>query len=754
MHGHHNEALVFLALLIAAVASYTALDLAGRSGAAAIRSTRAAWLAGAAFSLGGGIWSMHFVAMLAYSIPGMQPSYELGLTTLSFLLAVAATGIGFSIVSHVRRRALALLLSGPLMGLGIAAMHYTGMAALQIPMSVSYDPAWVAISLVISITAATAALWLAFMNTGQVEKFIAAVVMGAAISGMHFSGMHAAVYSPLPGGESIGMRSVNHEGLAAGVSAITFVILSLALVAATLDRRMAQQSRREAELLRASEERFRLLYRRTPLPLHAVDRDDRIVDASDAWLALLGFDRSQIIGRPVWEFMTPASAQERMKTTPRPLPGTEEVQKDQASLVSRSGKVIEVEITRRIEVDAEGEFLSCIEGLVDVTARKEAELALRQTQKMEVLGRLTGGVAHDFNNLLAIILGNLELLRKGNTDGQRAQQLIEVAIQGVQRGSMLTQRMLAFARRQTLAPEPVDVIALINGMVDLLQRSLGPQYELQLPQADLVAVANVDENQLEMALLNLIVNARDAMPGGGLIKVVVETLGTEPSSRQIAVRVVDHGAGMDAETLARATEPFFTTKGPTKGTGLGLSMVHGFAAQSGGHLHLSSTPGEGTEATILLQAAEAPIVAQAVRTVSEQVPAEKMPATILAVDDDVLVLMNTQAMLEDMGHRVIPAHNGEEALRILDQTGDVDLVITDQAMPRMTGLQLAEALQGRRPDLPVILATGYAELPADHPNIAFRLDKPYFQAQLEKAVHEELGSREDPKVIPFKIPAS
>jgi CheY-like chemotaxis protein len=234
----------------------------------------------------------------------------------------------------------------------------------------------------------------------------------------------------------------------------------------------------------------------------------------------------------------------------------------------------------------------------------------------------------------------------------------------------------------------------------------------------------------------------------------VETLDADPFSRQIAIKVVDHGAGMDSETLARATEPFFTTKGPTKGTGLGLSMVHGFAAQSGGRLHLSSTPAEGTEATILLQAAEAPTVAEPVPTLPERTPAQNMPATIMAVDDDFLVLMNTQAMLEDMGHRVIPAHNGEEALRILDQAGDVDLVITDQAMPRMTGLQLAEAIQVRRPNLPIILATGYAELPTDHPNIAFKLDKPYFQAQLEKAVHEALRSREDLNVIPFKLPAS
>lgn len=753
MHGHHNETLVFLALLIAVVTSYTALDLAGRSGAAVTRSGRAVWLAGAAFSLGGGIWSMHFVAMLAYSMPGMQLSYEPVLTALSFFLAVGATGAGFAIVGKMRRRALALLLSGPLMGLGIAAMHYTGMAALQIPMSVTYDFAWVAISLLIAITAATAALWLAFMNTGLVEKFIAAVVMGAAISGMHFTGMHAALYAPLPGGARAGVNSVNLEGLANGVSAITFVILSLALLAATMDRRVAQQSRREAELLRGSEERFRLLYRRTPLPLHAVDRDDRILDVSDAWLALLGFDRNQIIGRSIRGFMTPSSAQDR--TDPPTSSGFErgEIQEAKASLLHRSGKVIEVEITRRVELDAKGEFVSCIEGLIDVTARNEAENALRQTQKMEVLGQLTGGVAHDFNNLLAIILGNLELLRKGNTDDKRAQQLIEVAIQGVQRGSTLTQRMLAFARRQTLDPKPIEVIALIHGMLDLLQRSLGPQYELQLPKADLIAIANVDENQLEMALLNLIVNARDAMPGGGLIKVAVETSGTDPWSRQIAIRVIDHGNGMDPETLARATEPFFTTKGPTKGTGLGLSMVHGFAAQSEGQLALTSVPGKGTEATIMLRAAEAPVVPEATQAFTETAPATRTPATIMAVDDDILVLMNTQALLEDMGHRVLSAHNGEQALRLLDQNSDVDLVITDQAMPRMTGLQLAEAIQVRRPNLPIILATGYAELPADHANIAFKLDKPFFQAELEKAVANALASRDDLNVIPFKLPA-
>ncbi|WP_228461922.1 ATP-binding protein [Paracoccus liaowanqingii] len=266
-------------------------------------------------------------------------------------------------------------------------------------------------------------------------------------------------------------------------------------------------------------------------------------------------------------------------------------------------------------------------------------------------------------------------------------------------------------------------------------------------------MANVDENQLEMALLNLVVNARDAMQEGGLIEVVVDTVNASPSGQQIAIKVVDRGAGMDLATLSRATEPFFTTKGPTKGTGLGLSMVHGFAAQSGGRLELISKRGEGTQATILLPATEAPNIVDTGMTPSEAAPPSGLLATILVVDDDFLVLLNMQAMLEDMGHRVFPAHNGEDALKILDRVDEVDLVITDQAMPRMTGLQLAEAIHHRHPDLPIILATGYSELPTNHPNVTSKLNKPYFQAELDKAVSEALSSRPRPNVIPFKLPA-
>lgn len=735
MHGTHNGSLVVFAILIAAATSYTALDLAGRFSASSSPTARTGWLSGAAFSLGGGIWSMHFVAMLAYSMPEMRASYDVVLTALSFALAVGATGAGFLLTSKFPRRRWGLVLSGLIMGLGIAAMHYTGMAALQNPMVQKYEPIWVTISLVVAIGAATAALWLAFMNTGYGEKAIAAIVMGAAISGMHFAGMRAASFLPMEEPGDTRAIGVNQETLAISVSAITFLVLSLALLAALVDRRLALQSKREAELLRGSEERFRLLYRRTPLPLHAVDADDQIIDVSDAWLNLFGFDRHDVIGRSIRTFMTPASSKRRADVTWPMLMNTGEVRNAESSIVTRHQAIIDVEITGRVERSADGRFASCIEGLVDVTARKKAEEVLRQTQKMETLGQLTGGVAHDFNNLLAVILGNLELLRKQRDMTDRSRHLIDTSIQGVQRGTTLTQRMLAFARRQSLDPTPVDVVSLIRGMEGLLKRSLGPHFELLLPKADFEAVATVDENHLEMALLNLVVNARDAMPNGGLIGINVRPPNDLSADGMIAIEVVDHGLGMDARTLARATEPFFTTKGPLKGTGLGLSMVHGFALQSGGRLDLESTLGGGTRATILLPAAPA-LNASVSRQPAETQPqkTQALPLCILAVDDDFLVLMSTQAMLEDLGHKVLTAQNGDEALHILDKIEDVDLIITDQAMPKMTGLQLAELVHTRRPELPIILATGYAELKDDSRQIAVKLDKPYWQNQLETAI--------------------
>jgi CheY-like chemotaxis protein/two-component sensor histidine kinase len=299
--------------------------------------------------------------------------------------------------------------------------------------------------------------------------------------------------------------------------------------------------------------------------------------------------------------------------------------------------------------------------------------------------------------------------------------------------------MLAFARRQPLKLEAVDVTALIRGMSSFLQRAIGPTYRIEVRFPPGLPLVMTDPPQLEAALLNLAVNARDAMPEDGVITISasVETVapggaGLSPGD-YLRLTVADTGEGMDAQTLARATEPFFTTKGVGKGTGLGLSMVHGLAAQSGGRLAIRSRPGEGTTVDIWLPAAEAGAQAHA-RPADLGFSAELRPLTVLAVDDDSLVLTNTAALLEDLGHHVLSAKSGKDALSVLNAHPDVDLVITDQVMPRMTGLQLRGEIAKLRPELPVLIATGFAEMPADAVGGGPRIAKPFTQRELADAV--------------------
>ena len=386
----------------------------------------------------------------------------------------------------------------------------------------------------------------------------------------------------------------------------------------------------------------------------------------------------------------------------------------------------------------------------DITERRDAQAALEearqalfQAQKLQAIGRLTGGVAHDFNNLLTAVLGSLELLRKRLPVDPKAESLLDNAVQGARRGAILTQRMLAFARKQDLRLERVDVLALVAGMSALLRGSLGPAVEFATRIPDGLPPVSTDGAQLESALLNLAVNARDAMPEGGLVAIEAEAralgrgndIGLPPGD-YVSLAVIDNGVGMDEETLGRATEPFFTTKGVGKGTGLGLSMVHGLAEQSGGRLRLTSRPGEGTRAELWLRLAGAEARAPSGPADHDDGSgAEAGPSlVVLAVDDDELVLENLAAMLEDLGHTAVVASSARRALDVLEET-TVQLVITDQAMPGMTGLQLVREIRARHPGLPVALATGYAELPPDADGDIPRLPKPYTQAELAHLLH-------------------
>lgn len=376
---------------------------------------------------------------------------------------------------------------------------------------------------------------------------------------------------------------------------------------------------------------------------------------------------------------------------------------------------------------------------------EQAREALFQSQKMEAIGQLTGGIAHDFNNLLTATLSSLDLLRKHVLDKPSALKLLENAVEGAERGATLTQRMLAFARRQTLTPVRADIPSLVRGISDLMLRSLGPSITIDTRFPLDLRPVTADMNQLEMALLNLVVNARDAMPQGGEIVIAarnrfVAARGTEqlPQGDYIALSVTDTGIGMDAETLAKAGEPFFTTKGVGKGTGLGLAMVHGLAGQLHGKFLLESQPGKGTTATLWLPAAK-PVQEEAGTTTELPTAPDIRPLKILAVDDDDLVRMNTVALLEDLGHILLEASNGAEALQIFRREPDIDLVITDQAMPQMTGLQFASAALAERPNTPFILATGYGEMPEQGEIALVRLGKPFRQGDLVRSIMQALN---------------
>jgi signal transduction histidine kinase len=384
---------------------------------------------------------------------------------------------------------------------------------------------------------------------------------------------------------------------------------------------------------------------------------------------------------------------------------------------------------------------------MEMAERHKTEESLRHSQKMEAVGQLTGGIAHDFNNLLTVVLSNLDLLAKRLApDDSNAMRLLNGAVRGAERGAALTQRLLAFGRRQTLRPKIVDLSVLVPGLSALLRSSLGTGARVVMRFPDRLGPVQVDANQLELALLNLVVNARDAMPEGGEIAISAreemahQTMecGLLPAT-YVVLSVTDTGAGMDEATLLRAMEPFFTTKGVGKGTGLGLAMVHGFAAQSGGRFVLESQPGIGTVAEVWLPRANVSSAASSASDPPKEQPASSnalSPCTILVVDDDPLVLASTVSMLEDLGHTAFEADSGEKALKLFHAGMHVDVVVTDYLMPGMSGLQLAEELRRQQPELPILLATGYAELQANAVAGLARLSKPFRQEALAKTIEE------------------
>jgi PAS domain S-box-containing protein len=468
-----------------------------------------------------------------------------------------------------------------------------------------------------------------------------------------------------------------------------------------------------------------------------IDFDGFFRRVNPAWEVLLGYTADDLVGHHVDEFVVPddradpVAAHEHIADGGHPRIENRYRHRDGSlrwiswtsapagDMTYATGRDITVEKERQAELEA-------------------AQEQLRQSQKMEAMGQLTGGVAHDFNNLLTPIIGSLDLLIRKGIGTDRERRLIDGALQSAERAKTLVQRLLAFARRQPLQPTAVDVTRLLAGMQELLGSTLGPRIDINVDVPAALPPACADPNQLEMALLNLAVNARDAMPDGGQLTIAArrETFrarhaaGMKPG-HYVRISITDTGNGMDEKTLRRATEPFFSTKGVGKGTGLGLSMVHGLAAQLSGGLSIESTPGQGTTIDLWLPISAA-VVDDGGRG-SESLPRLDALGIALLVDDEDLVRMTTADMLADLGYEVIEARSAEEAIGLLGDGLTPALVVTDHLMPGMSGAELARRLKAGQPDMPVLIVSGYADVEGVDTDIA-RLTKPFRAADLARSL--------------------
>lgn len=497
----------------------------------------------------------------------------------------------------------------------------------------------------------------------------------------------------------------------------------------------------EAQVAARSAERDRL-WNLSQDMLARADYSGMMSAVSPAWTQVLGWSDDELLSRGYATFMHPEDmpstldAIARMQQSRRPT-------RFENRIATSKGGWKHIEWTVAPEADGEN-FIAVGRDLSEAKEREAAlaltQDALRQSQKMEAMGSLTGGVAHDFNNLLTPIIGSLDMLVRKGLGSERERRLIDGALQSAERAKTLVQRLLAFARRQPLQPTAVNVAELVTEMAGLVGSTVGPNINVQVKLASDLPPAMADANQLEMAILNLAVNARDAMPTGGQLMISGECQSLEEQhapdlarGTYVRLSVSDTGLGMDDATRKRAIEPFFSTKGIGKGTGLGLSMVHGLAAQLGGGLTIESKLHEGTTVTLWLPVSDIPPTNHQKSELSVAMPLARGVA--LLVDDEDLVRMSTADMLSDLGFEVIEAVSAEEAILILEAGKKPDILVTDHLMPGMSGAELARLARLAVPSLPVLIVSGYSDVDGVSPDIP-RLTKPFRNVDLASCLAE------------------
>ncbi|KAB1075042.1 hybrid sensor histidine kinase/response regulator [Methylobacterium planeticum] len=500
----------------------------------------------------------------------------------------------------------------------------------------------------------------------------------------------------------------------------------------------------------------------TRMPMIVTDPhqpDNPIIFANKAFIAMTGFTTEEVIGRNCRFLQGPETDRETIAD----LRGAIAERREFATEIlnyRKDGSSFWSALFVSPVMNVDGDLAYFFGSQLDVSRRRDAEEALGQAQKMEALGQLTGGIAHDFNNLLQVIVGYVDILAAGiekpDADRARLGRATENIRQAAERATTLTQQLLAFARKQRLEGRAVNLNTLVEGMADMVNRSLGAQISVEFRLAERLWNCRVDPTQAEVAILNVLINARDAMPSGGRVVITTENrtidesdgtgVGPLRGGRYVGISITDSGTGIPPNLLARVMDPFFTTKDEGKGTGLGLSMVYGFAKQSGGAAQIESAMGEGTTVRLSFPATEGDD--HAAPRISQRVVDRPGTETVLIVDDREDVAELARAILRDFGYTTLTAANGREALDILDASEQVDLLFSDLIMPGgMNGVVLAREARKRQPRLKVLLTTGYAEASLERTDVGGSefdiLNKPYRRTDLIRRVRAVLDGPTD-----------
>ena len=509
-------------------------------------------------------------------------------------------------------------------------------------------------------------------------------------------------------------------------------------------------ARNHAEAALKREREFsELLVRSSPQGVFAFDRDRQLTLWNSALERMTGVTADEILGKSPELFGVGYGGSGVVEAMDQAIGGHSITLSDEPFVFAKTGRRGFFEATIAPVYGEAGTILGGVAFLHDTTEQRGLEEALRQAQKMEAVGQLTGGIAHDFNNVLTIVAGNLELLEMRLGDRPDVKRLATAASMATSRAERLTQQLLAFSRKQQLQPEALDLNTVVNGIRDLLRKTVGERIEIDIRPADGLWQSLVDRNQVESLLLNLILNARDAMPDGG--RIVIETENAQPKPSQVLglpggldscvlLSVSDTGSGMPQDVLDRVFEPFFTTKPQGRGTGLGLSMIYGFVRQSGGHIAIESTEGVGTRVRIYLPRALTKILPDHVAPQREF--SLGRGETVLVVEDDEAVRQYACGVLDDLGYRVIEAETGDAGLIAAQSNPEIDIVLTDIVMPGLLdGVMMAREIQKRRPELKILFTSGYSDTQPQEGGLvssANFLKKPYRPADLAEKLRSLL----------------